>query len=327
MWWLVLPILFALAFAIYKNQPLFAGVLAKLGVEPVFFVEKQAAEADKPAKIEKPVTEKGNNREDTGAQVTKTAPEETVGIVDTEMVDTKTVDTGTVDRGTVDTGTVDMGTVDMGTVDMGTVDMGTVDTETVDTETVDTGTVDRGAVDRGAVDTETLTVVAESEQAVPEQKVVVVADTSNQIDESDESENIQADTAKIEVIEDTQNNDVEQAGSDTMPTYHRWLNAKLKQSREWLRNAQRNNISIQVLMSTKSSERELVYYLQNEWPLSLDKTYLYEVNMNSRMIYRVFYSEFESLAQGRDEMQRLPESVKANSPYLHSVYRMQKALL
>ncbi len=317
MWWLVLPILFALAFAIYKNQPLFAGVLAKIGVEPVFFVEKQAAEADKPAKIEKPVTEKGNNREDTGAQVTKSAPEETVGIVDTGMVDTKTVDTGTADTGTVDMGMVDMRTVDTGTVDTGTADLGTADRGMVDTETVD----------MGAVDTETLTVVAESEQAVPEQKVVVVADTSNQIDESDESENIQADTAKIEAIEDTQNNDVEQAGSDTMPTYHRWLNAKLKQSREWLSNAQRNNVSIQVLMSTKSSERELVYYLQNEWPLSLDKTYLYEVNMNSRMIYRVFYSEFESLAQGRDEMQRLPESVKANSPYLHSVYRMQKALL
>ena len=277
MWWLVLPILFALVFAIYKNQPLFAGVLAKLGVEPVFFVEKQAAEADKPAKIEKPVTEKGNNHEDTGAQVTKTAPEETVGIVGTGMVES----------GTVDTETVDMGTVE----------------------------------------TETLTVVSESEQAAPEQKAVVVVGTSNQIDKSYESGNIQSDIAKIEAAEDAQNNDVKQVGSDTMPTYHRWLNAKLKQSREWLSNARRNNVSIQVLMSTKSSERELVYYLQNEWPLSLNKTYLYEVNMNSRIIYRVFYSEFESLAQGRDEMQRLPESVKVNSPYLHSVYRMQKALL
>jgi len=61
--------------------------------------------------------------------------------------------------------------------------------------------------------------------------------------------------------------------------------------------------------------------------LNLDKTYLYEVELNSQSIYRVFYSEFDTLTQGRHEMQLLPESLKANSPYLHSVYQMQKALL
>ena len=80
-------------------------------------------------------------------------------------------------------------------------------------------------------------------------------------------------------------------------------------------------------MSKKSKVRELVNYLQNEWPLNIDKTYLYEVELESQNIYRVFYSEFDSVAQGRHELQRLPASVRANSPYLHSVYRMQKALL
>jgi type II secretory pathway predicted ATPase ExeA len=326
-WWLALPILFALAFAIYQNQPLFVGVLAKLGVEPVFLVEKQATEVDKPAKIEKPVTEKEDNREDTGAQMANTVPGKTVGIAGPETVDTAVVDTAVVDTAVVDTAVVDTAVVDTVAVDTAVVDTVVVDTVAVDTAVVDTVAVDTEMVDTAAVDTVMLTVVAESEQAVPEQKAVVVVDTGKQIDKIDDSENIQSKTAKAEAVEDTQNNDVKQAIDETMPTYHRWLNDKLKQSREWLINAQRNNISIQVLMSNKSSERELVYYLQNEWPLSLDKTYLYEVNMNSRMIYRVFYSEFESLAQGRDEMQRLPESVKANSPYLHSVYRMQKALL
>ncbi|UCH41821.1 MAG: AAA family ATPase [Gammaproteobacteria bacterium] len=109
--------------------------------------------------------------------------------------------------------------------------------------------------------------------------------------------------------------------------YNQWLKRKLKHSLDWLSNADRDNVSIQVLMRSKSAARELVYYLRNEWPLDLSKTYLYEVSTKDRSIYRVFYSEFDTMSKGRDQLQRLPESVKVNSPYLHSVHRMQKALL
>ena len=109
--------------------------------------------------------------------------------------------------------------------------------------------------------------------------------------------------------------------------YHRWLDAKLRESRDWLSQANQNNVSIQVFVRSKSAVRELVYYLRNEWPLDLSETYLYEVSTEDRSIYRVFYSEFDSLARGRNQLELLPESVKRNSPYLHSVYRMQKALL
>jgi len=114
---------------------------------------------------------------------------------------------------------------------------------------------------------------------------------------------------------------------DLTADYDRWLNAKLQQSRDWLSQANRNSVSIQVFVRSKSAVRELVYYLRNEWPLDLSETYLYEVNTEDRSIYRVFYSEFDSLSRGRNQLERLPESVKRNSPYLHSVYRMQQALL
>jgi len=114
---------------------------------------------------------------------------------------------------------------------------------------------------------------------------------------------------------------------DLTADYDRWLNAKLQQSRDWLSQANRNSVSIQVFVRSKSAVRELVYYLRNEWPLDLSETYLYEVSTEDRSIYRVFYSEFDSLSRGRNQLEQLPESVKRNSPYLHSVYRMQKALL
>ena len=108
---------------------------------------------------------------------------------------------------------------------------------------------------------------------------------------------------------------------------NQWLLDKLEASKAWLSQANRDGVSIQVLMRSKSAARELVYYLRNEWPLELSKTYLYEVQTEDRSIYRVFYSEFDSLSSGRDQLEKLPESVKINSPYLHSVSRMQKALL
>ncbi len=168
-----------------------------------------------------------------------------------------------------------------------------------------------------------------------EEVVAPVNVNSNQVTEKTPVETAPVQLAEDEVLQSA----LDQAAStDALETgnsndlgltadYNQWLNAKLRESRNWLSNANRDNVSIQVLMRSKSAARELVYYLRNEWPLDLSETYLYEVNTDTRSIYRVFYSEFNSLSNGRNQLQRLPESVKKNSPYLHSVYRMQKALL
>ncbi len=108
---------------------------------------------------------------------------------------------------------------------------------------------------------------------------------------------------------------------------NRWLNGKLVQSRDWLRQANGNNISIQVMVSRKSAAKNLVNYLRNDWPLDLTRTYVYEVKTKTQVIYRVFYSEFDSFAKGQHELKSLPESVKVNQPYLQSVRRIRKALL
>lgn len=109
--------------------------------------------------------------------------------------------------------------------------------------------------------------------------------------------------------------------------YELWINAKIESSKRWLRNADKQHVSIQVLMRSKSAARELVEFLKTEWPLELEKTYLYEVKMKDKEIYRVFYDEYPSITLGQIRIKQLPESVRVNSPYLHSVYRMQKALL
>jgi septal ring-binding cell division protein DamX len=106
-----------------------------------------------------------------------------------------------------------------------------------------------------------------------------------------------------------------------------WLSTKLRESLEWLSQADGDSVSIQVLIRNKAAAKDLVYFLRNDWPLDISITYLYEVNLEDLSIYRVFYSQFNSLSKGRDQIDLLPDSVKVNSPYLQSVHRMQKALL
>jgi MSHA biogenesis protein MshM len=194
--------------------------------------------------------------------------------------------------------------------------------------------------DEVVVQEEVEVVVQEEVEVVVQEEVEVVVQEEVEVVVQEEADLARAEAENAPADEDRiLQNALDQAASsvalatetsaalDLTADYDRWLNAKLQQSRDWLSQANRNSVSIQVFVRSKSAVRELVYYLRNEWPLDLSETYLYEVSTEDRSIYRVFYSEFDSLSGGRNQLERLPESVKRNSPYLHSVYRMQKALL
>jgi hypothetical protein len=182
-------------------------------------------------------------------------------------------------------------------------------------------------------------VVTRQETETPVQRVAAVAPQVDEVVQTQrdppqaDAINEQVDEARI------LRNALDQAASSVLLTtetsaalapaadYDRWLDTKLQESRDWLSQADRDSVSIQVLVRSKSAVRELVYYLRNEWPLDLSETYIYEVNTQGRSVYRVFYSEFDTLTRGRKGLELLPETVKGNSPYLDSVYRMRKALL
>ncbi|MBT6456678.1 MAG: AAA family ATPase, partial [Gammaproteobacteria bacterium] len=137
-----------------------------------------------------------------------------------------------------------------------------------------------------------------------------------------ESKKNQQTTAKLGIVHETQiqqNQTLEvDSSSEKYEDYQQWLDAKIKSSKQWLRNADKQSVSIQVMMRSKSAGRDLVEFLKTEWPLELDKTYLYEVKMQNKEIYRVFYDEYPSITLGQIKMKQLPESVRVNSPYLHS---------
>lgn len=152
------------------------------------------------------------------------------------------------------------------------------------------------------------------------EEVVEVASAPVQNSQAKQTEVSEAFENKKETAANSQSPDLTEDNNQ-------WLNTRLLRSREWLSQAKRDSYSIQVLVRRSSATSDLVYYLRNEWPLDLEKTYLYEVITEKNNFYRVFYSEFESIAKGKREINRLPSSVKVNSPYLQSVSQMQKTLL
>jgi len=173
--------------------------------------------------------------------------------------------------------------------------------------------------------------VKQQTEALMQQVEEVVREVETAVQQASEKAQVDEDLVLQKALDQATSSAVlaSETGTDLSLTtdYNRWLNAKLRQSLDWLSKADRDKVSIQVFVRSKSAARELVYYLRNDWPLDISKTYLYEVNTEESGIYRVFYHEFDTLSQGRNQLEQLPESVKINAPYLHSVHRMQKALL
>jgi MSHA biogenesis protein MshM len=142
----------------------------------------------------------------------------------------------------------------------------------------------------------------------------------------DSSKKNEQSTAKLDKVVENQALEVS-TSSKPVKSYETWLDQKIQQSIKWLKGADKHGVSIQVMMRNKVAMKELVNYLQNDWPLDLDKTYVYEVKLKKKSIYRVFYDEYPTVSLGHLKIKQLPESVRVNSPYLHSIYRMQEELL
>ncbi len=330
LWWLVALILVALTFAIYKTEPLWAGALAQIRAETPILHENLPPSAESPSQSDLSqsngaVTENNDNPVDTDQQVVKTEASQTV------MVSQLSVSEDPLEKNdpVVSEPAVEAELVkgEMAATDASRASSGpaTIDEPVIPEESI-------------VVDQQIIALVVQSESFVspqdelkkeevdPENKAGQLRELQAMVSVAEESA-VDGIVGEGTADERTADDDAIQASTSPGIDHDLWLNLKLKQSREWLSSADRGKVSIQVLMRRKSAASELVWYLRNQWPLNLDKTYLYEYSIETHVIYRVFYSEFESVAHGRREIESLPDSVKSNSPYLHSVYRMQKVFL
>jgi hypothetical protein len=306
LWWLVVLILMALAFAIYKTESLWVGALAQFRIETPILQQNHPPPAELP-------TQTNPDKQ----AVTENAPDPAE--TDQRLVEASQPGDSEIPADNNDT-LVSEPVVEQAPP----VIAGTATTDELLVSNQPAMIDEPVSLEKSsATDQQIMTLVAQaddiaSDQSEPETVAAGPESKANQLQE------IRTTTSMNQAIGDDESI---QVSSDPGLSPDQWLSLKLKQSREWLSHVDRGKVSIQVLMRRKSAAHELVSYLRNQWPLNLDVTYLYEYNIEAQVIYRVFYSEFDSVAHGMREIENLPDSVKTNSPYLHSVYRMQKVFL
>ena len=319
-WWLVPLVLTALAFAAYKNQPVWTDSLAQFKAWFPVFQEERLVGADMPTENENTVTEYTHNKIDTGqdfpevdaglkvSSIGQPGPENKPVEYDPVVLEEQLVapELQSVDEAVA---ADEVLAIDEPVVLDDTVDFD--ESIASDVPVVADETIIALASEPGQVSVNHDEPAMNGEAIAPEQ-------TGQQLDSSQQ--------ATGSITEEPNESDSVQVNAN-MASDNEWLEYKLKQSREWLSGADKDSVSIQVLVLRKSMASKLIYYLRHEWPLDLDETYLYEVQYDTHAIYRVFYSEFETVTRGRLEIEALPGSLKPNSPYLHSVYRMQKVYL
>jgi septal ring-binding cell division protein DamX len=163
-------------------------------------------------------------------------------------------------------------------------------------------------------------------KAVP-QADITAAEPAVMVVESASLRTLESSEAPVQLASIAAQIDDSVTASEAILGYDQWLTEKLELSRQWLASPERRELSIQVMTRKKTAARELVYYIRNEWPLDISQTYIYEVTIEGRPVYRVFYGEFESLKKARAQIEKFPDVLKLNSPYVHSVNRMRQALL
>jgi len=321
-WWLVLLILIALAFAtIYNNQPLWSNALAQFKAWLPVFQENQSLQVDMPTDNEKDVAENTVKNMDTDQHFTEVdarlqiSSDEQLSPENTSIKDDPVVLEEQVAGQELQSVDESVASIEVLAVDEMIVPN--------DTITMNTSMVSEAPV---VADEQVIALNSEPGEPSASQNELKVTDqlaASQNIEEQIDN----AQQATVVDIEEVSTDDLMQVGTNMVSDYNEWLEFKLEQSRKWLSGADKDKLSIQVMVLVKSEARELVYQLRHSWPLDLDETYLYEVNIESGSIYRVFYSEFDSVTLGRREIESLPRSIKSNLPYLQSVYRMQKVYL
>jgi len=322
-WWLAPLLMLALAFALYQSRSQWMSLLPN-GLLP-------AMQADAGGAIESAPVEAGAENRAAAVSVADAAPATSAA----DAAPGAGSGASDVDAATpiVAAGTA-IASADAASVDQA-VETPLVAAEPATPTSVDETSPAETVADSGTAQTEPVSVAAGSAETVTDADIdslsaevdTLVSQIEVAVQQAQASETLADTAAQAPGQADETAAVSEQTVAGAPADYQQWLDSKLEQSEQWLSRVGNDKMSIQVMMRNKSAARDLVYYLRNEWPLDISQTYLYEVVIEGRSIYRVFYSEYDSLSQARAQIETLPQSIKVNSPYVHSVYRMRQALL
>ena len=106
-----------------------------------------------------------------------------------------------------------------------------------------------------------------------------------------------------------------------------FVTTRLEHTRAWLRQADSNHFSIQVLRVTADALNDLERFLRGpESADFLDKLFIYQARHNGQDVYGVLYSEFTNYAEAKAALDALPAAVKRYKPVLRSVRQVRATM-
>ncbi|MDX1513500.1 MAG: AAA family ATPase [Gammaproteobacteria bacterium] len=108
------------------------------------------------------------------------------------------------------------------------------------------------------------------------------------------------------------------AGDDPRP--QALLEQRLQATRDWLRETNADNFSIQLLLTTRSQRRNLEDFLKRQArPDGLGHLYVYETIINNRPYLGVLYGDFATIGAAREALEGLPPRLKRFEPFIRNV--------
>lgn len=106
-----------------------------------------------------------------------------------------------------------------------------------------------------------------------------------------------------------------------------FVTTRVDRTREWLRQAEGNHFSIQVLRVTADAAKDLERFLRSQDSVDfLDRIFIYQARHNGQAVYGVLYSEFANYADAKAALEALPTEVKRYKPFLRSVRQVRATM-
>ncbi len=106
-----------------------------------------------------------------------------------------------------------------------------------------------------------------------------------------------------------------------------FVTTRVDRTRQWLRQADGNHFSIQVLRVTADAVKDLERFLRgSESAAFLDKLFIYQARHNGQAVYGVLYSEFANYADAKAALDALPAEVKRYKPFLRSLHQVRATM-
>jgi hypothetical protein len=106
-----------------------------------------------------------------------------------------------------------------------------------------------------------------------------------------------------------------------------FVTSRVDQTRDWLRQADENHFSIQVLRVTADAVKDLERFLRGQESVDfLDRIFIYQARHNGQAVYGVLYSEFANYADAKAALDALPVEVKRYKPVLRSVRQVRATM-